>query len=169
MEKHNRRSIRLPGYDYSQPGSYYVTICTFRHQLLFGRIEDGHMILNEFGKIAEIEWLRTANMRSNIELNGYILMPNHLHGIIHIVQKKISTSHSVGAHCNVPLPMSPQIEGFGKSTKNTIPTMVKLFKSTVTKRINQIRKTPELHIWQRGYYKHIISESNIYNNPRILT
>jgi hypothetical protein len=77
LEKHNRRSIRLPGYDYSNPGLYFVTICTFKHRQLFGQIEDGFMKLNRFGEITQKEWLRTAKIRNNIELDEYIIMPKN--------------------------------------------------------------------------------------------
>jgi len=146
---HHRHSIRLKGYDYSQPGFYFITMCTNNHEHLFGEIENEIMIMNEFGNIAKNEWLETADIRDNVELLEYVIMPNHMHGII------VLNDLIVGAHCNVPL-HEPQIEQFGKSTKNSIPTIVKLYKSAVTKKINILRNTPGIPVWQRNYYEHII-------------
>ena len=169
-EKHHRRSIRLKGFDYSQPGIYFVTICTYGHTCIFGEINGYKTVLNEFGKIAKTEWLKTSSVRNNIKLDEYIIMPNHMHGIIRI------TDGCVGAHCNVPLQrgnVRPQTEQFGKSTRNSIPTIVKLFKSTVTRQINQLRNTPGFPVWQRNYFDHVIrNEQELYrirqyirNNP----
>ncbi len=82
---HNRRSIRLKGYDYSQAGLYFITICVQNREWLFGKIENDEMILNDAGKMVEIEWLNLKNLFPNIELHEYITMPNHFHGILEIV------------------------------------------------------------------------------------
>lgn len=81
-QKHHRRSIRLKGYDYSQAGAYFITICTKDRQCLFGDIINGEMILNEMGKIAYDEWLKTPELRPNVSLDVFAIMPNHMHGII---------------------------------------------------------------------------------------
>ena len=81
---HHRKSIRLKGYDYSQSGLYFITICTYEGLNFLGKIENGEMILNEYGKIAEEEILKTAEIRKNIEIDGYCIMPNHIHMIIEI-------------------------------------------------------------------------------------
>jgi putative transposase len=169
-ESHHRRSTRLKGFDYSQPGAYFITICTVQHECIFGEINRNKMVLNEFGKIAETEWLKTPRLRDNVKLDEYIIMPNHMHGIIRI------TDVCVGAHCNVPLQQQRhcyQTEQFGKSTRNSIPTIIKLFKSTVTRQINQLRNTPGMPVWQRNYFDHVIrNEQELYrirqyirNNP----
>ena len=129
----NRKSLRIKEYDYSQPNWYYITICTYDMKCSFGKISNGEIKLSDFGKIVKKEWERTKEIRKNIELDYYIIMSNHIHGIIIIEQ------NDVRAHCNVPV---LQQESFGKSTKNTIPTIVKLFKATVTKQINVLRKHP---------------------------
>ncbi|MCF7873319.1 MAG: transposase [Candidatus Omnitrophica bacterium] len=139
-----RRSIRLKEYDYAQQGAYFVTICVNNRKCLFGDVFNGEMILNERGRIVQQEWHKTGKIRKNIELDEFVIMPNHLHGIINIV----------GAHCNVPL--HDRIEQFGRSTSNSIPTIVKLFKSTTTKQINIIRNTAGIRLWQRNYYEHVI-------------
>jgi len=156
--KHHRHSVRLKGYDYSQSGAYFITICTNGRQCVLGEFWEGTIILNENGRIVNNERLKTSEIRQNVTLDEYIIMPNHIHGIINIVE----TNNNVGAHGNVPL----QIEKFGKSTSNSIPTIIKLFKSTVTKQINIIRGTPGEKFWQRNYYEHIIRNGDELNKIR---
>ena len=79
---HRRRSVRLQGYDYSQAGAYFVTICTWERGCLFGEIVDGEMRLNEYGCVVQNEWLKTADIRDKVELDYYVIMPNHFHGIL---------------------------------------------------------------------------------------
>lgn len=116
------------------------------------------MVLNDIGEIVSHKWLWTGKIRTNIKLDEFVVMPNHMHGIIQIVEMH----NDVGAHRNVP----PQIEQFAKSTQNSIPTIIKLFKSTTTKQINQFCNTPGLKIWQRNYYEHIIRDDKDLNRIR---
>lgn len=81
-DKHHRRSIRLPGYDYSQSGAYFVTICAYQRQCLFGNVVDGRMVLNQYGAIVADEWQKSSVIRQEIELDGWMVMPNHFHGIV---------------------------------------------------------------------------------------
>ena len=80
-----RRSIRLKGYDYSQPGAYFVTICSQNKKCIFGDVVDGEMILNKYGYIVKNEWLGTTNVRDNVKLDMFVVMPTHFHGIISII------------------------------------------------------------------------------------
>jgi len=82
---HQRRSIRLKGYDYSQAGLYFVTICCQNRVHLFGKIDNGIMALNNAGKMIETEWLKLPQRFTNIKLHNYIVMPNHFHAILEIV------------------------------------------------------------------------------------
>ncbi len=84
-QTHHRRSIRLQGYDYSQAGLYFVTIGCQNRICWFGRIENGEMRLNEYGKIAYNEWVRTPELRPNVELGEFVIMPNHMHGIVRLL------------------------------------------------------------------------------------
>ena len=93
--KHHRRSIRLMGYDYSQPGFYFVTICTHQRQLLFGDVVDGMMVLNDLGEIVANEWVKTPTIRPNVKLDEWIIMPDHIHGIIAITD----IAQPAGAYC----------------------------------------------------------------------
>ena len=107
-QKHHRRSIRLRGYDYSQPGWYFVTICTQNHTILLGQIENGKMQCNEAGKIVQKYWLEIPNQYPNVVLDEFMVMPNHLRGIIHII-----VANHVGAE-NFP----PLRENLPKNNKN---------------------------------------------------
>ena len=142
-EKHRRRSIRLKGYDYSAPGAYFVTICTHNREPLFGWIVDGEMVLNEYGQIVWKEWFRTAQVRSNVALfeDEFIVMPNHIHGIIWIVEATRRVAPTDG-------PRGPLSGSLG--------AIIAQYKSIVTKRINAVRGTPGASVWQRNYYEHII-------------
>jgi len=81
-EKHHRQSIRLRNYNYSQPGYYFLTICTYKKQCWFGEIKNDRMHLNQIGKIVANEWLNTPKIRPNFQLDEWVIMPNHLHGIV---------------------------------------------------------------------------------------
>ncbi len=171
-QKHHRRSIRLKGYDYSQPGLYFVTVVTQDHKMLFGDVVNGKMVLNKFGEIVRNEWLKTAEIRKNIELDEYVIMPNHIHGIIVIVNNdgdmvRRGTMHRRGTMRRAPTTTVHQnIEQFGKPTSNTIPTIIRGFKSTVTKQINKIRNMPGIAVWQRNYWEHIVRNEIELNRIR---
>lgn len=86
-EIHDRNSIRLKGYDYYSDGFYFVTICTHKRQCLFGEIVNDEMVLNEYGKIIAEEWIKSSEIRQEIELDEWIVMPNHFHAIIAIAHQ----------------------------------------------------------------------------------
>lgn len=162
-QKHHRRSIRLKGYNYSQPGWYFVTICTKNREMLFGEIVDGKTILNEWGMISETEWLKTEEIRKNIKIDQYVIMPNHLHGIIKIVDEEEDIY--VRANRNSPQRDTDQSNGF-QSPSKTIGAIIRGYKSTVTKKINIRRKTPGTPLWQRNYYERIIRDEPELNRIR---
>jgi len=104
-EKPHRRSIRLQGYDYRQPGAYFIPIVTQNRACLFGEVVDGAMRLNEWGKIIREEWFRSAEIRREIKLlpDELVVMPNHIHGIVWIVDGDNDVSETVRAHGRAPL------------------------------------------------------------------
>jgi REP element-mobilizing transposase RayT len=155
MDKHHRRSIRLKHYDYSQPGSYFITICTHAKTLLFGEIVDGEMQLNELGKIVEQCLSEIPVHFPDVILDKQVIMPNHVHMII------VLWTPCKGTACR-----APTIERFGKPTKSSIPTIIRSLKSAATKRINQIQNTPGQSVWQRNYYEHIIRDEMELNHIR---
>ena len=81
-EKHHRRSVHMKGYDYSTPGAYFVTVCAWNRECIFGEIIDVEMKSNEYGNVIHREWMRAGDIRSNVELDEFIVMPNHFHGIM---------------------------------------------------------------------------------------
>ncbi len=154
-EIHHRRSIRLNDYDYSQAGAYFLTICTWNREHLFGEIDSGNMSLNEYGEIVKQEWLRTGIIRANVRTDYFIIMLNHFHGILMVSDDRRGT-----------LQRAPTPEQFGKPVSNSIPTIVRLFKSTTTKQINQTRNSLGRAVWQRNYYEHIVRSEPELNKIR---
>jgi putative transposase len=156
-QKHHRRSIRLQGYDYSQAGAYFITFCTHQRECLFGEIVNGQMQLNQFGVIVAEEWLRSPTIRQEIELDAWVIMPNHFHGIV------VITQNIVGANGNSPLTNgnSPLTKVSAQRMKpRSLSSLVVGFKAAVTKKINTIRHLNDVPIWQRNYYEHIIRDEN---------
>ncbi len=96
-QRHHRRSIRLPGYDHTQPGAYFITIVPYNRMPLFGEIVDGEMRLNEYGEIVRAEWFRTAIVRPYgvLHPDGFVGMPNHVHGIVWIVDADVGATRRV--------------------------------------------------------------------------
>jgi REP element-mobilizing transposase RayT len=142
-DRHHRRSVRLKGHDYAQPGAYFVTVCTRDRECLLGEVADGEIRLNEYGMAVREEWLKTAELRENVEVEACTVMPNHVHGIVVITNGK-------GTARRAPT------ERFGKPVADSIPTIMRAFKSASTKHINVIRRTPGTPVWLRNYYEHII-------------
>lgn len=170
-EKHHRRSIRLPEYDYSQAGAYYVTIVAWQREPLFGEVVNGEMKLNRYGKIVQAEWLELPKRLEFVALGVFMVMPNHFHGIVFLLDVvgatrpgltkahfgKISLPHETTDGMNgSPLPRGPQPKSLG--------AIMAQFKSRVTKRL---WKTPSLNgtpIWQRNYWEHIIRNEQDLKN-----
>ena len=174
---HRRRSIRLKGYDYSQPGLYFITICTQNRSILLGDIENGKMILNDAGMMVHRIWNEIPNDFHNIQLHEFVIMPNHIHGIIEITTvgadsisaPSISAKNDTGAEIGAEMDSAPT---------PAIPKIVQSFKRHTTieyiKMVKQNIVPPfEKRIWQRNYYEHIIRNEKSYyqiaeyirNNP----
>jgi putative transposase len=146
-----RNSLRLSGYDYSEEGAYFITIVTHGREALFGRVVNGEMVLNPFGRIVKFEWMKSSKIRREMEIypDEFVVMPNHIHGIIVI--------NSNDPCCRGVRPDAPTILPHRLSSKS-LGSFVCGFKSSVTKRINNIRHTPGQPVWQRNYYDHIIRD-----------
>jgi len=217
-EIHHRRSIRIPDYNYSRPGFYFITLCCSYREYLFGEIKDNIMILNDFGRIAYDEWIQSAKIRSEIELDEFVVMPNHFHAIvlINIDGRKVNNSgrgdrpvaptdsnnpvaptdsnnpvaptdwaqNQLGdppvaptdsnnpvtpTDSNNPVaptdwaqnqlgdpPVAPTRPTGPKS--KSIGSLMAGYKSSVTKKINQLRHKPGEPVWQRNYFEHIIRD-----------
>ncbi len=163
--RYHRRSIRLKGYDYTQPGAYFVTICTHGREMLFGRVVGGEMALNEFGEIVREEWFKTARVRPYVRLyeDEFVVMPNHIHGIIWIVEVDPDDDDDVGERRRRAPTSHEQV---CRPVPGSLPTIVRAFKSAATKRINLLRDTQGARVWQRNYYERIIRDERALNAIR---
>lgn len=130
-DRPRRNSLRLKGYDYTQPGAYFVTLCTKNRECLFGKIVGGIAQLNEYGNIVVQSWQWLEQQYSYVELDAWVVMPNHLHGIIIITD----TSSNM--------------------KRKTLGRLVGAFKTVSAKKINQSRQTPGFPVWQRDFYDRI--------------
>ena len=170
--KHHRRSIRLRGYDYSRPGLYYVTLTLQSRLPLLGEVQGDVVHLSVIGEIVKGEWLRTPIIRPGTALDEFVVMPDHVHGIIVICEERNGVSRSsidlVGANSSSPRRVTPF-----RSPSKTLGAIIRGFKAASTVRINEHRGTPGTKIWQRNYYEHIIRDERdllriqeyIRNNP----
>ncbi|NES85549.1 MAG: transposase [Moorea sp. SIO2B7] len=146
---HNRRSIRLKGYDYKQAGAYFVTIVCKHREHLFGNIIDSTMQFNQYGEIVDLHWHNLLKYHQHLQLDTFIIMPNHLHGILILTDdSRIKKRHG-------------------------LPEIIRGFKTFSARHINRIRRLKYVSVWQRGYYEHIIRNEQslraireyIVNNP----
>lgn len=164
---HHRRSIRLKGYDYTQAGAYFITICSHQREHVFGEIVNGEMKLNKFGLVAKQQWEKLPERFPNIELGAFILMPNHEHGIIQIIERErrgtadTSRKGIAGNLRNLDedssrYALTKNQQKFGKMIPNSIPTILRSYKSAVAYRINLMRGVKAAPVWQRNYYDHIV-------------
>lgn len=151
----HHRSLRLPEYDYCEGNAYFVTICTVRRTLIFGKIINGTMNLSANGKIVVEEWLKTGSLRTYVILDQFIVMPNHFHGILLIDGEKGGTARR-----------APTVQQFGGPVSSSLPTIIRAFKSAVTNRIDTLRASPNNKIWQRNYYEHVIRNEKSLNRIR---
>ncbi len=157
---HHRRSIRLKGYDYSQPGAYFITVCTHNREHLFGHVDKGKMVLNNAGDVIKKSLLEIPEHFPNVTIDEYVIMPNHVHCIMII---------SVGANNHSPLRgYSPQQVNSPKhpksGTSKTIGSIVRGFKIGAVKWFRE--NTDIQKPWQRNYYEHIIRNENELNDIR---
>ncbi len=146
-----RKQIRLKGYDYSQNGYYFVTVCTQDKGNVMGEINGGDMKINEVGKMVEKWWLELANKYLNVKLWEYVLMPNHLHGIIEIVGAGFPR---------------PKIELGRGDRAPTLGNMIAYFKYQSTKDCRSLGCMRLDRLWQRNYYEHVIKSERELNNVR---
>ncbi len=168
-EKHHRRSIRLPDYNYAQTGAYFVTICTYKKLCWFGDVKQGEMQLNQIGQIVIQEWLKSSEIRKEIELDEWVLMPNHLHGIIWIQDQYQGRSDRIEGLNQEDLRQEDlRQEGLRRKPlrSGSLGSFVNGFKSSVTRRVNLMRHNCDLPFWQRNYYESVIRDETHLSNIR---
>jgi REP element-mobilizing transposase RayT len=160
----HRRSIRLKGYDYTSPGAYFITIDTEQRECLFGSIDAAVLHLNALGRVALSEWERLPGRFRYISLDAFIIMPNHVHGIIILSGRGTAgelNDQDPDTHRRAPT------EQFGKPVPGSIPTIIRSYKSAVAAQINRLRGTSGAPIWQRNYYEHIIRNQAEWERIRL--
>jgi putative transposase len=162
-DKHRRRSIRLAGYDYAGGGAYFITICAHRKEPLFGEVAGGEIRLNAVGEITRDEWYRSAELRPEVLLDAFVVMPNHIHGIFALdgsvaggEDDRAGDLAPWGAR-RAPLQRPPRSLG----------AFVAGYKSRVTSRVRALTGDTEKRVWQRNYYEHIIRDDREADEIRL--
>lgn len=176
-----RTNPRHSGFDYRRSAAYFVTICTQGRQCVFGGIQQGRVVLNETGRIVAEEWKRSEEMRDEVLLDAFVVMPNHLHGIICLVPSEVdavsprgydlhigadqtssekTSNDDVGPHGDAALHEREQHPRWKKGRPQrharSLGSMIAGFKGAVTKRINRHRSTPGAQVWQSRYHDRIL-------------
>ena len=156
-----RRSVRLTGFDYAEPGAYFVTIVTQERSCLFGEIIEGQMQVNRAGEAIARWWLELKRKFTTIETDEFIVMPNHCHGIIVIIDSTVGADLGVG----------PPNDRTGAHAGAPLPTIVQWFKTMTTNEYIRGVKTLDWpsfrgQLWQRSYYEHVIRDADSLNRIR---
>lgn len=146
----HRRSLRLSGYDYSQVGAYFITICVKDRKCLLGSIRNDRMQLNSHGRIAAYSWNWLSQAYDYVELDEYVIMPNHLHGIIIITNFRGGSRTAPTDECKV----------------KPLGRLIGAFKTISTKQMNLIRKITGVPFWQRNFHEHVIRDDHSLNRIR---
>ena len=181
QNKYRTSSIRAQWWDYGWNGAYFITICTQDREHYFGEIQKDKMVLSEAGIIADILWHQIPIHHQNVELGDFVVMPNHIHGILIIDKKldnidvdnvniveagcvetgRVETGHALSLPSSSPLPSLPKpgSQRFQNIGKNTISSIIGSYKSAVTKHANRLGYP---HQWQKLFYDNIIRNNNDY-------
>ena len=137
----NRRTIRLPLYDYSTPGAYFITLCITQRRPILGSIQGSESVLSRLGLSVQQSWEELPDFHAEVQLDAMVIMPNHLHGIVVLVQ-------------------TSSIE------RTTLSQVVRTLKSRSARRINRILGVQGVPVWQRGYYERVIRDDRELRNVR---
>ena len=163
---HHRRSIRLQGHDYTQPATYFVTLVTYNREHLLGDVRDRQMHENGLGSIARTCWLAIPDHFPAVALDAFVVMPNHIHGIVIIHPRR-------GVQLNAPTGNNAPAGNYSSMSPRpgSLPVIIRTYKAAVT---TQCRRAGHVGFaWQRNYYEHVIRDENdlrriqeyIHNNP----
>jgi REP element-mobilizing transposase RayT len=168
MPLHHRRSIRLVDHDYASPAAYFVTVCTRDRQNLFGCIEGSVMTLSEYGEIVSDTWRWLEGQFAGIVLDEWVVMPNHLHGIIVRREGEVEAasreSSTMAASPTALTQANPRTLAMGSPAPVAGPRpkplggLIGAFKTVTTRRINDLRQSPGARVWQRNYWEHIVRD-----------
>lgn len=174
--RHHRRSIRLQGYDYTSPGGYFVTLCVYQRHHLFGEVVEGEMQLTPYGRVVDTYWSRIPRHFPHVELDAWVVMPDHFHGIIVIVEEMAGPipPSEVGEGREIEPPFVTPADLRSTSAQprphgappGSLGAIVGNFKSISTRRINRMRHTPGERVWLRNYWERIIRDERAYRAIR---
>ena len=150
-----RKSFRLKGWDYSSPGAYFVTICTHKKQSIFGSVENGAMQLNPCGNLVRECWEALPTHYTDINNQIFIVMPNHVHGIIMLA----SENRRSGSYINKEVEYQRKPD---PTDSFSLSEVIRGFKSYSSKAVNEARHSPGTTVWQRSFYEQIIRTEKEY-------
>jgi REP element-mobilizing transposase RayT len=154
MRAQGRASMRLRGFDYRSEGAYFITICTRNRECLLGSVVSDNIVLSAIGDVVAAAWNAIPRHFPTVDLDAYIVMPNHVHGILSI------TAPRRGTACRAPT------ERFGRPVPGSIPSGVRSFKSAATREANREKGSSGASLWQRGYYEHVVRSDEELNRLR---
>jgi len=156
--RHHRRSIRLPGYDYTQAGVYFVTIVAWQWECLLGEIKTGQVMLSPVGQVVHREWDRLRSRFPSVGLDEFAIMPNHIHGIVVIHDPCRGAAELVLDHGRRNIPLRPYTTPVTNVVPRSLGSIVRAFKSSTAYRYNRMRISSGSPLWQRNYHEHIIRD-----------
>lgn len=180
-EQFHRRTLRLKDFDYSQAGAYFVTICTKNHQCLFGEIQQREMQLNAIGRVVSAQWQQLTYRFPDLELGEWVVMPNHIHGILIITGRGEACNgrgeaslkiKNVDAALFLPDASSLQSESViadasplrpTGTTPGSVGAIIQNFKSVVSRKLSTQNEKRKGSVWQRNYYEHVIRNEGEFN------
>jgi putative transposase len=149
-----RRSIRLSGFDYSRIGMYFLTICASRQRCILGTVHGSEIVLSRIGEIVETCWTEIPRHFPNVTIETYFVMPNHLHGKL--------TIDSQLSNADPQDKPKATMEAFGKPVPNSIPAIIRSFKSAVIKLARESRLIVNGSVWQLGYFERVLRDTHEY-------
>lgn len=153
-DKYRSESIRLQNWDYGWDSAYFITICTQNREYYFGNIVDSFMALSSVGILANLFWFEIKNHAKNIKLGPFIVMPDHVHGVLILNGNAVETRHALSLQHSIGQ------QRFQNQGKNTISSIIGSYKSAVTKQAHSMRID---FAWQSGFYDHIIRDEKSFN------
>ena len=162
----NRRSIRLRNYDYSQAGAYFVTICVEGRKPLYGEVCNGCMVRSPAGDAVASCWYEIPRHYLEVELDEFVVMPNHMHGIVVIASCRSERAAGAATMCRGRPTHAPPGSDVMAAPAHNLGTILGSYKSAVTKAVNALRCSQRVPVWQRGYFEHVVRSEEELNRIR---
>ncbi len=165
--KYRIPSARWQPWDYGSDAAYFITVCTKNREHYFGEIENGKMCLSHVGILADVFWHEIKNHSKNVELDSFVVMPNHIHGILILDGNNndgnaVETTHALSPQQQSPQPTNETIghQRFQNQGKNTVSSIIGSYKSAISKHANRLGLIID---WQSRFYEHIIRDDAEYS------